>query len=103
MAFVRKVRVGGELERRIVELRGGEQAGEVREKDFWRATREGENRERGRVTERRREQREGESFCLVLFGRSFRKEAEKGGQISESLEEPERGEIFWLRRAKQRR
>ena len=49
MAFVRKVRVGGELERRIVELRGGEQAGEVREKDFWRATREGENRERGRA------------------------------------------------------
>ena len=47
MAFVRKVRVGGELERMIVELRGGEQAGEVREKDFW------------RVTERRREQRDG--------------------------------------------
>lgn len=36
-------------------------------------------------------------------GGSRRKEAEKGGQISESLEEPERGEIFWLRRAKQRR
>ena len=49
--------------------------------------------------------REGRSSACCYFwdwgvfrekGGSRRKEAEKGGQISESLEEPERGEIFWL-------